>query len=189
MNIHSVLLRIRSNITKLFLYFEVSIKQHYNTYSNHIILNVICIGIWKMNKWERINELEVQDPEDMMDFSMEDLTLTEVWGDQVAIIPYWRLEDFISGEQSNEPAPTEFVVHTRWSTKVEDMKETKLGTYLDYVMWVFIFYFQYIIKFWFNITKSNMQLTIYPICFQFYGYSYWCAYSSQPTCKTTDQIK
>ena len=87
-----------------------------------------------MNKWERINELEVQDPEDMMEFSAEDLTWTKVWGDQVAIIPYCRLEDFISGEQSNEPAPTQFVVHTRRSTKVEDIKETNFGTYLDYAM-------------------------------------------------------
>ena len=41
-----------------------------------------------MNKWERINELGVQDLEDMMEFSAEDLTWTEVWQDQVAIIPY-----------------------------------------------------------------------------------------------------
>ena len=87
-----------------------------------------------MNKWERINELEVQVPEDMMEFSADDLTWTEVWGDQVTIIPYCRLEDFISGEQSNEPAPTLFVVHTRRSTKVEDIKETNFGTYLDYAM-------------------------------------------------------
>ena len=41
-----------------------------------------------MNEWERINELEVQDPEDMMEFLAEDLTRTEVWGDQVTIISY-----------------------------------------------------------------------------------------------------
>ena len=87
-----------------------------------------------MNKWERINELEVQDPEDMMEFSANDLTWTEVWGDQIAIIPYFRLEDFISGEESSEGAPTQFVVHTRRSTKVEDIKQTNFGTYLDYAM-------------------------------------------------------
>ena len=87
-----------------------------------------------MNKWERINELEVQDLEDMMEFSAEDLTWTEFQEDQVAIIPYCRLDDFISGEQSNKPAPTQFVVHTRRSTKVEDIKETNFGTYLDYAM-------------------------------------------------------
>ena len=29
-----------------------------------------------MRKWEEINELEVEDPEDMIDFSIEDLTWT-----------------------------------------------------------------------------------------------------------------
>jgi hypothetical protein len=63
-----------------------------------------------MKKWEEIIELDVQDPEDMMEFSSEDLIWTEVWGDQVAIIPYYRLEDFINGEQSRKSAPTQFVV-------------------------------------------------------------------------------
>ena len=51
-----------------------------------------------MGKWETINELEVQDPEELMEFSAEELTWTKVWGDQVTSIPYCRLEDFISGE-------------------------------------------------------------------------------------------
>ena len=34
-----------------------------------------------------------------------------------------------------------------------------------------------------------MQLTIYLIFFQFYGYSYWCAYGPQPTWKATEQIQ
>ena len=54
-----------------------------------------------MGKWETINELEVQDPEELMEFSAEELTWTKVWGDQVTIIPYCRLEDFISGDQLN----------------------------------------------------------------------------------------
>jgi hypothetical protein len=33
-----------------------------------------------MKKWEEIIELDVQDPEDMMEFSSKDLTWTEVWG-------------------------------------------------------------------------------------------------------------
>ena len=59
-----------------------------------------------MAKWETINELDVEDLEDMMEFSAEDLTWTNVWGDQVPVIPYCRLEDFITGEQSREGAPT-----------------------------------------------------------------------------------
>ena len=70
-----------------------------------------------MAKCEAINELDVEDPEDMMEFSAEDLTWIDVWGDQVTVIPYCQLEDFISGEQSREGAPTQFVVKTRRSIK------------------------------------------------------------------------
>ena len=92
-----------------------------------------------MKKWEMINELEVQDPEEMMEFSAKDLTWTEIYGDQVAIIPYYRLDDFVNGEQSSEDAPTQFVVHSRRSKQVDDIKGTNFGTYLEYAMWVFIF--------------------------------------------------
>ena len=87
-----------------------------------------------MGKWETINELEVQDPKELMEFSAKELTWTEVWGDQVAIIPYCRLEDFIIGEQLNEGAPTQFIVKSRRSKKVEDIKKTYFGTYLEYTM-------------------------------------------------------
>ena len=87
-----------------------------------------------MGKWETINELEVQDQKELMEFSAEELTWIEVWGDQVAIISYWRLEDFISGEQLNEGAPTQFIVNSRRSKKLEDIKKTYFGTYLEYTM-------------------------------------------------------
>ena len=45
-----------------------------------------------MGKWEEINELEVEDPEDMVEFFSKDLSWTEIWGDHVAIIPYYRLQ-------------------------------------------------------------------------------------------------
>ena len=87
-----------------------------------------------MNKWDLINELEVEDPEGMTEFSVEDLTWTEVAGDQVAIIPYCRLEDFISGEQLRESAPTQFVTKTRRIKDVKDIKKTNASTYLEYVV-------------------------------------------------------
>ena len=96
-----------------------------------------------MVEWETINELDVEDPKDMMEFSSEYLTWIDVWGDQVTVIPYCRIEDFISGEQSREGAPTQFVVKTRRSIKEEDIKEANFGTYLEYAMWVFIHFFQY----------------------------------------------
>ena len=63
-----------------------------------------------MKKWDLINELEVEDPEGMIEFSVEDLTWTKVAGDQVVIIPYCRLEDFIRGEKLRESGPTQIVV-------------------------------------------------------------------------------
>ena len=76
-----------------------------------------------MTKWETINEFDVEDPEYMMEFSAEDLTWIDVWGDQVTVIPYCQLEDFISGEQSREGAPTQFVVKTIRNIKEEDIRE------------------------------------------------------------------
>ena len=76
-----------------------------------------------MAKWETINELDVEEPEHMMEFSAEDLTWTNVRGDQVVVIPYCQLEDFVSGEQSREGGPTQFVVKTRRSIKEEDIRE------------------------------------------------------------------
>lgn len=87
-----------------------------------------------MKKWDLINELEVEDPEGMIEFSAEDLTWTEVAGDQVVIIPYCRLEDFISGEQMRESAPTQFVAKTRRIKDVKDIKRTNSSTYLEYVV-------------------------------------------------------
>ena len=87
-----------------------------------------------MAKWETINELDVEDPEDMIEFSAEDLAWTYFWGDQVAVIPCCRLEEFISGEQSREGAPTQFVVKTKRSIKEEDIREAKFGTHLEYAM-------------------------------------------------------
>ena len=87
-----------------------------------------------MGKWEEINELEVEDPEDMVEFFVEDLTWTKIWGDQVANIPYCRVQDFIRGEQAREPTPTHFVVHTRRTQKLEEIKKNHFDTYLEYTM-------------------------------------------------------
>ena len=87
-----------------------------------------------MAKWDTINELDVEDPEDMMKFSEGDLTWINAWGDQVPVIPYCQPEEFISGEKSREGAPTQFVVKTRRSIKEEYIKEANFGTYLEYDM-------------------------------------------------------
>ena len=87
-----------------------------------------------MEKWEDIMEFDTEDPEDMIEFSAKDLTWIEIGGDQVSIIPYSRLEDFINGEQSDEDAPTQFVVNTKRSKEVDGIACTRINTYLEYVM-------------------------------------------------------
>ena len=55
-------------------------------------------------------------------------------GDQVAVIPYFILQKFIKGEQARETAPTQFVVHTRQTRKVEETEKIQFERYLDYAM-------------------------------------------------------
>jgi len=86
----------------------------------------------KKGKWEEILELEVEDPEDMIIFSAEDLTWMQVYGDQVAVIPYSRFQDFISGEESNPNASTQFVVYKERVRDVEDITHSRIDTYLEY---------------------------------------------------------
>ena len=74
----------------------------------------------------------------MIYFSTKYLTWTQIGGDQFAIIPYSRLEDFIDGEQSDEEYPTQFVVNTNWSKEVEEIVCARINTCLEYAMWVFI---------------------------------------------------
>jgi len=88
-----------------------------------------------MRKWEEISELKVQYPKVMIEFSAKDLTWKDVNGNKVAIIPYSRLSDFISGEQSIEDAPTQFVVKTRRVKQAEEIKHCRVDTYLEYAIY------------------------------------------------------
>ena len=83
--------------------------------------------------------MDTEDLEDMIYFSAKDLTWTQIGGDQVVIIPYSLLEDFINGEQSNQYAPTQFVVNTKQSKEVEEIVCAHINTCLEYAMWAFIF--------------------------------------------------
>ena len=93
-----------------------------------------CLDMVKKGKWDEIVELEVHDPEDMMDIFVEDLTWTQVYGDQVAVIPYSRFEYFLSGELSNKNPPTQFVVNKQRVKRVEDLTQLRIHTYLEYAM-------------------------------------------------------
>lgn len=89
----------------------------------------------KKGKWEEILELEVQDLQNMMKFSAKDLTWTQVFGDQVAVIPYSRFADFIRGEQSIQNAPTHFVVNRERVRQEEEITHSRIDTYLEYAVY------------------------------------------------------
>jgi len=84
-------------------------------------------------------ELETKEPKYMIDFLAKDLTWRQIGGDQVTIIPYNWLEDFVNRGKSNEVAPTLFVVNTIRSKEEEDIVHAFIETYIEYAMWVFIF--------------------------------------------------
>lgn len=79
-------------------------------------------------------ELDIENQEDMIEFSTKDLTRNEIKWDQIAIIPYSRLDDFINGEKLDEVAPTQFVVSKNLSKKVEDDICARINTYIEYTM-------------------------------------------------------
>lgn len=94
-----------------------------------------CVDMGKKGKWEEILELEVQDLQNMKKFSAKDLTWTQVFGDQVAVIPYSRFADFIRGEQSIQNAPTHFVVNQERVRQEEEITHSRIDTYLEYAVY------------------------------------------------------
>lgn len=85
---------------------------------------------------DSINDIPVQDPPDE-EFSAADLTwtkfgTTEHHVDDVALIPYARVDAFISGECSNAECPTRFHIERGRKREKGSLKEYKSDEYLQY---------------------------------------------------------
>ncbi|KAM7258725.1 hypothetical protein ACFE04_014466 [Oxalis oulophora] len=85
---------------------------------------------------ENISDLVVQDPQEEDDFfSSADLTWTKYGTadhyDEVALIPYSRVESFILGESSTVEFPTQFRIE-RGRKRKEELKEYKDDEFLEY---------------------------------------------------------
>ena len=82
-----------------------------------------------------IDDIPVQDPADE-EFSAADLTWTKVGNehhvDDVALIPYARIDDFINGESSNVECPTRFHIEKGRKRERGSLKEYKSDEYLMY---------------------------------------------------------
>lgn len=84
---------------------------------------------------ESIEDISVQDPQEG-DFSSNDLKWTKFGNaerhDDVAIIPFDRVDDFIVGECSNVEFPTRFHIERGRKRRRGGLKEYKNDEYLEY---------------------------------------------------------
>ncbi|AAB71951.1 Hypothetical Protein [Arabidopsis thaliana] len=84
---------------------------------------------------ESLEEIPVQNPQ-VEDFSWADLTWTKFGTsehhDQVALVPYARVDEFIIGECSNAECPTRFHIERGRKRSRGSLKEYKSDEYLEY---------------------------------------------------------
>lgn len=88
---------------------------------------------------ESLEEIPVQNPQ-AEDFSYSDLTWTKFGTtehhDEVALIPYARVEEFIIGECSNPECPTRFHIERGRKRSRGSLREYKPDEYLEYRLYV-----------------------------------------------------
>jgi hypothetical protein len=90
---------------------------------------------------QSISDLPVQDPPGE-EFSAADLTWvkyasSEHHRDDVALIPYDRMEAFIGGESNNPECPTRFHIERGRKRERGSLREYRSDEYLLYRMYVF----------------------------------------------------
>lgn len=91
-----------------------------------------------MDVVESVHDLAVQNPAEE-DFSAADLTWTKFGTaerhDEVALIPYDRVDAFIIGECSNPECPTRFHIERGRKRAKDTLKEYKTDEYLEYKLY------------------------------------------------------
>lgn len=84
---------------------------------------------------ESVGKIPLQDPPEE-DFCAADLTWTKFGNaehhDEVALIPYDRVDAFIIGECSNVECPTRFHIERGRKRAIGSLKEYKDDEYLEY---------------------------------------------------------
>eukprot|EP01018_Ginkgo_biloba_P015349 Gb_40997 [translate_table: standard] len=92
-----------------------------------------------MPRSEEIIMLEVQNPLSSP-FYANDLKWTRVHGgrnkyDDVALVPFERIHDFIEGENSNLDAPTNFYISSHHTNIQGSLRKPKIDSFLQYTMY------------------------------------------------------
>lgn len=89
---------------------------------------------------EDILSLPVQDPP-CAEFSASQLNWVKVvggrqGGDDVALIPFARVEDFVKGESSNADCPASFRIESRRRRREGSTSKPRVDGYLEYTLCV-----------------------------------------------------
>lgn len=92
-----------------------------------------------MARWDDILTLPVQEPSTIQ-FSSSDLNWFKVEGwrqnvDDVALIPFTRVEDFVKGESSSVECPTRFRVEARRKKAEGSSYKPRVDGYLEYILY------------------------------------------------------
>eukprot|EP01018_Ginkgo_biloba_P040165 Gb_09265 [translate_table: standard] len=92
-----------------------------------------------MARWDDILTLPVQEPS-ANEFSSADLNWTKVEGwrqsvDDVALIPFLRVDDFVKGESSNIECPSKFRVEARRKKPEGSLCKPRVDGYLEYILY------------------------------------------------------
>ncbi|VVB04077.1 unnamed protein product [Arabis nemorensis] len=89
-----------------------------------------------MARWDHIFSLPVQNPT-LLEFSSADLVWSKIEGyqnniDRLALIPFSRIDDFVSGKSSNQDCPTNFHAKVRRRKPKELKYKPKVDGILEY---------------------------------------------------------
>ena len=99
-----------------------------------------------MPRMEDILNLPVQDPPSA-EFSADHINWVKVeggrqGGDDIALIPFARVDDFVKGESSNAECPANFRIESRRKRPEGSISKPRVDGYLEYTLYVdFITFF------------------------------------------------
>ncbi|KAA3476811.1 Arrestin-C [Gossypium australe] len=93
----------------------------------------------KMARMEDILNLPVQDPP-CAEFSAAHITWVKVeggrqGGDDIALIPFSRVDDFVKGESSNAECPASFRIESRRKRSEGSISKPRVDGYLEYTLY------------------------------------------------------
>jgi len=99
-------------------------------------------SLFQIPRMEDILNLPVQDPP-CSEFSAVNLNWIKVdggrqGGDNIALVPYSRVDDFVKGESSNAECPASFRIESRRKRSEGSISKPRVDGYLEYTLYGFV---------------------------------------------------